>query len=54
MQNAGLSDRSLLYLRIKAGKDAVQEQERLLSAGISFAVDTIFSGKRELDLKKGA
>lgn len=39
---------------MQAGKAAVQEQERLLSSGISFAVDTTFSGHRELDLMKRA
>jgi len=39
---------------MQAGKAAVLEQERLLSSGISFAVDTTFSGHRELDLMKRA
>jgi len=39
---------------MQAGKAAIREQERLLSSGISFAVDTTFSGHRELDLMKRA
>lgn len=39
---------------MQAGKAAVREQERLLSSGISFAVDTTFSGHRELDLMRRA
>lgn len=39
---------------IQAGKAAVLEQERLLSSGISFAVDTTFSGHREPDLMRRA
>ncbi|MEC4682069.1 MAG: AAA family ATPase [Nitrospirota bacterium] len=39
---------------IQAGKAAIQEQERLLSSGASFAVDTTFSGNRELELMKRA
>jgi len=35
---------------VRAGKFAIQEQERLLLEGASFAVDTTFSGKREIDL----
>jgi predicted ABC-type ATPase len=37
---------------MQAGRAAVLEQERLLSSGISFAVDTTFSGHRELDLMR--
>ena len=39
---------------MQAGRAAVREQERLLASGVSFAVDTTFSGKRELDLMRRA
>jgi predicted ABC-type ATPase len=39
---------------IQAGRAAVLEQERLLAAGASFALDTTFSGNRELVLMKRA
>lgn len=39
---------------IQAGKAAVVEQERLLAAGASFALDTTLSGNRELALMKRA
>jgi predicted ABC-type ATPase len=39
---------------MQAGKAAVAEQERLLAAGASFAVDTTLSGNRELELMKRA
>jgi predicted ABC-type ATPase len=39
---------------IQAGRAAIREQKRLLSSRISFAVDTTFSGKRELDLIRRA
>ncbi len=39
---------------IQAGKAAIREQDRLLSAGESFAIDTTFSGNRELALMKRA
>lgn len=39
---------------IRAGRMAVFEQERLLAAGASFALDTTLSGKRERVLMKRA
>lgn len=39
---------------IQAGRAAVGEQERLLAAGDSFALDTTLSGKRELALMRRA
>ncbi len=39
---------------IQAGRTAVREQERLFASGVSFAVDTTFSGNRELDLMRRA
>jgi predicted ABC-type ATPase len=39
---------------IQAGKAAIQEQERLLAAGESFAVDTTLAGNRELVLMRRA
>ena len=39
---------------IQAGRAAVAEQERLLAAGDSFALDTTLSGNRELALMKRA
>lgn len=39
---------------IQAGRAAVAEQERLLAAGESFALDTTLSGNRELALMKRA
>lgn len=39
---------------IQAGKAAIREQDRLLNAGESFAIDTTFSGNRELSLMKRA
>jgi len=39
---------------IQAGRAAIREQKRLLYSRISFAVDTTFSGKRELDLIRRA
>ncbi|MGB8932319.1 MAG: AAA family ATPase [Anaeromyxobacteraceae bacterium] len=35
---------------LEAGKAAIREQERLLAERAVFAIDTTFSGKRELDL----
>ncbi|EQD78397.1 hypothetical protein B1A_02276, partial [mine drainage metagenome] len=37
---------------MQAGRAAILEQERLLSSGVSFAVDTYFFRKPELDLMK--
>jgi predicted ABC-type ATPase len=37
---------------MQAGKAAIREQDRLLNAGESFALDTTFSGNRELALMK--
>lgn len=39
---------------VEAGKLAVSEQERLLAANASFAIDTTLSGQRELRLMQGA
>lgn len=39
---------------IQAGKAAISEQERLLAAGDDFALDTTFSGNRELSLMQRA
>ncbi len=39
---------------VQAGKAAIREQDRLLKAGESFAIDTTFSGNRELALMKRA
>lgn len=39
---------------IQAGRAAVVEQERLLADGASFALDTTFSGNRELTLMRRA
>lgn len=39
---------------IQAGRAAIREQERLLEGQASFAVDTTFSGSRELALMKRA
>jgi len=39
---------------IQAGKAAILEQERLLTEGVSFAVDTTLSGNRELELMNRA
>ena len=39
---------------IQAGRAAVLEQERLLAHGVSFALDTTFSGNRELTLMQRA
>ena len=39
---------------LQAGRLAVQEQERLLASHVSFALDTTFSGNRELALIKRA
>ena len=39
---------------IQAGRMAVAEQNRLLAEGLSFAIDTTFSGNRELSLVKRA
>jgi len=39
---------------LQAGKVAIREQERLLSAGESFAVDTTLSGKHQIDLMRRA
>jgi predicted ABC-type ATPase len=39
---------------IQAAKAAIQEQERLLAAGADFAIDTTFSGNREMALMKQA
>ena len=39
---------------LHAGRLAVQEQERLLASRVSFALDTTFSGNRELALIKRA
>jgi predicted ABC-type ATPase len=39
---------------VQAGRAALQEQERLLGEGTSFAIDTTLSGKRELALMKRA
>ncbi len=39
---------------IQAGRAAIREQERLLESKASFALDTTFSGNRELDLMKRA
>jgi len=45
---------SLNLTPIQAGRAAVQEQERLLASHASFALDTTFSGNRELALIKRA
>lgn len=39
---------------LEAGKAAIREQERLLAAQAVFAVDTTFSGKREVDFVRRA
>jgi len=39
---------------VQAGKLAIEEQEKYLAQGESFAVDTTFSGKRELALMRAA
>lgn len=39
---------------IQAGKATIRVQDRLLNAGESFAIDTTFSGNRELALMKRA
>jgi predicted ABC-type ATPase len=39
---------------IQAAKAAIREQERLLAAGADFAIDTTFSGNREIALMKQA
>lgn len=45
---------SLNLAPLQAGRFAVQEQERLLASHVSFALDTTFSGNRELILMKRA
>lgn len=39
---------------MQAGRAAGREQERLFASGISFAVDTTFSGNREIHLMRRA
>ncbi|MCL4460535.1 MAG: hypothetical protein M1297_02320 [Nitrospirae bacterium] len=39
---------------LQAGKMAIREQEKLLSSRSSFAVDTTFSGNRELEMMRRA
>lgn len=45
---------SLNITPFQAGRAAVEEQERLLASGLSFALDTTFSGNREIALIKRA
>jgi len=45
---------SLNLTPLQAGRSAVREQERLLASHVSFALDTTFSGNRELILMKRA
>lgn len=45
---------SLNLTPLQAGRSAVLEQERLLASHVSFALDTTFSGNRELALIKRA
>jgi predicted ABC-type ATPase len=45
---------SLQITAVKAGKQAIKEQDRLLDLGVSFGVDTTFSGNREVQLMRRA
>lgn len=49
-----LNPENINSVRVKAGREAIRLQKKLLESRADFAIETTFSGKREIDLVKKA